>query len=161
MENKEASRRSPIFLGQRHTTLFTRIMAKGVDLLLVLALYLMGSFFWQPFGVLLALSYAALHDGMGMGQSVGKRIFGLRVVEDQLGLPCSFRNACLRNLPFFLGIPLAALPIFWAGSFFVMLPLVALELYLILSLDTGVRLGDVLANTLVIEQFEERVNAFQ
>jgi hypothetical protein len=40
---------------------------------------------------------------------------------------------------------------------FVFIPIVLLELYLLLTLESGVRLGDVMGNTLVVEYVEESV----
>jgi len=161
MEPKISTRRSSIFVGEQHTSIFNRIMAKLIDCLIVVAIYFLGSAIWFPMGVLAAMSYAAMQDGLGVGQSIGKRIFGLRVIEDQMGLPCSFRVSFIRNIMFTMAVPLAVMPILWILFFAVAVPLIVLELYLIVSLDSGVRLGDVLGNTLVVEHLDDSLVAFQ
>ena len=113
-------------------------MAKLIDCLVIVAIYFLGSAIWFPLGVGAAMAYAAAQDGLGVGQSIGKRIFGLRVIEDQMGLPCSFRVSFIRNVMFTIAVPLAAMPILWIVFFAFAVPLIALELYLIVCLDSGV-----------------------
>ena len=48
---KAQSRRSHIFLGQSQTTLFNRLNAKAIDLIIVIALYLLGKTLWPPLGI--------------------------------------------------------------------------------------------------------------
>ena len=49
-------------------------------------------------GVLFALLYTLLADGLEGGQSVGKRMVGIRVVSADTGAPCTFGQSFLRNL---------------------------------------------------------------
>lgn len=155
------SRRNPIFLGSRHAPLFNRLFAKAIDLLLLAVIYFLGKEVWVPLGVLAAVVIAGIGDGLGTGQSIGKRITGLRVVEDQRGLPCSLWHSVLRNIPFMVAIPMVAFPLFWVFFLLLAIPLLVLELYLVAVLDSGIRLGDVLANTLVIEHLEDSLVAFR
>ena len=159
-ENKQ-SRRTKIFLGERHTSIFNRLIAKSIDMLIVVAIYLLLANLWNALAWILALLCCAFMDGLGTGQSIGKRILGLCVVEDQFGAPATLKQSALRNIAFFIAIPFAGSLIFWFVFLLVTVPLVFLELYLILSLDSGVRLGDVLANTLVVEHLEDGLVAFQ
>ena len=65
--------------------LFTFLLPRtGVVLILVAAL----------FGVL----YTLLADGLEGGQSIGKRLVGIRVVSMATGAPCTFGQSFLRNL---------------------------------------------------------------
>ena len=55
------------------------------------------------FAVLLAAAlfgaiYTLLADGLEGGQSIGKRMLGLRVVSMTTGAPCTFGQSFLRNL---------------------------------------------------------------
>ncbi|MBI4403354.1 MAG: RDD family protein [Deltaproteobacteria bacterium] len=151
------SRRSNIFLGERHTSLFNRLYAKSIDILIIAALFFLGQALWTPLGILAAMTYSITQDAMGSGQSIGKRIIGLRVVDDQTSMPCTIQASCLRNLVFALGVLFGAVQWLWLLLILIVIPLIALETYLILSIDSGVRLGDVIANTLVVERMEEMI----
>lgn len=155
MQSHFAVRRSGILLGQRRTTVFQRFSAKGIDVLIVLAVYLIGKAFYPPLGAIAATFFAAFQDSFGNGQSYGKRIIGLRVIDDETGISCTTGSALLRNVPFALAFVFAFIPVFWALALFIAVPIGILECYLIICVDSGVRLGDVMANTLVVEHQEE------
>lgn len=75
------------------------------------------------------LGYLLLADGMEGGQSFGKRLLGMRVVDAKTGKPCSFGRSLLRNFTLtLLG------PIDWVFIFG----------------QRRQRLGDKLAGTVVI-----------
>lgn len=48
-------------------------------------------------GVLFALTYHLLADGLAGGQSLGKRAVGIRVVSERTGAPCTFGQSFVRN----------------------------------------------------------------
>lgn len=80
-------------------------------------------------GVLFALLYTLLADGLEGGQSIGKRMVGIRVISADTGAPCTFGQSFLRNLLLaFLG------PIDWIFIFG----------------ERRQRLGDKAAGTIVI-----------
>ena len=54
---------------------FTRIIAKVLDLFLVLIL----SMFFYPLGVILGIVYISFSDSLQNGQSIGKKIMGFSV----------------------------------------------------------------------------------
>lgn len=148
-------RRSPIFLGQRTAPFFQRAMAKSIDVVIALALLFIGRRIHPAVGPLCSVLYLSLKDGFGLGQSVGKRVVGIRVIEDALGMAASSRESSLRNLPFSLGVLFTVAPILWPLFIFVSIPWLLLELGLTFFMPTGVRLGDIVANTLVDELKEE------
>ena len=150
-----ADRRSSILLGVGQTSVFNRFVAKGIDVLLIVAVYFLGEALWRPLGVVAASLFCAWQDGWGEGQSVGKKIIGLRVIEEPEGISCSFRNSLLRNFPFVLGVIFSTVPFLWVFFILLSLPVILLESYLILTLESGVRLGDVLGNTLVVEATDD------
>lgn len=126
---------------------FSRILAKLIDIFVVLLLILP----FYPLGVLMGLIYLALSDSLQHGQSVGKKTFGFRVVDVESGDPCSIRQSVIRNLPFLIPVFFSIFPFWgWILTFLVGIPLGILELYFILTLDTGHRIGDVMADTTVI-----------
>jgi uncharacterized RDD family membrane protein YckC len=80
--------------------------------------------------IVIALLYILLSDGMENGQSYGKRAMKIAVVDATTGLPCSYGKSLLRNLTLeLLG------PIDW----------------LFIFTDKRQRLGDMFANTNVVE----------
>ena len=147
--------RQGILLGERRTSVFNRLVARGIDSLVGVAILILGKAVWWPLGIVLACGYASLADGLGDGQSVGKRILGLRVEDFSTNQGCDLASSCVRNLPFALALFLASTPLLWIFFLVVALPLLGLELFILVSVDSGVRLGDVLANTQVAERGEE------
>ena len=123
-----------------------RLFAKAVDLFLCLLL----SIFFYPVGILLAVFYLSVFDALQNGQSVGKKLMGFNVISIDDGQYCTIKQSLIRNLPLSLPLFFAVIPIWgwiiWilAGSFFIVM-----ELYLLLKLDSGNRLGDVMADTTV------------
>ncbi|MCB0406349.1 MAG: RDD family protein [Bdellovibrionales bacterium] len=159
-KRRSRTRRTSIFLGERHAPLISRVMAKAIDTVIVTAMFFLGAAVWTPFGLVVAVLFAGVQDGMWVGQSIGKRIIGLRVIEDHRGLPCGFRNSLLRNIPFMLAIPFAGIPILWAVFLIAIVPILVLESYLVASLESGTRLGDILGNTLVVEYLDDGMHQF-
>ena len=118
------------------TARLSRLIAKGIDLFIVLLL----SMLFYPFGLLVSIFYLSVADSMHGGQSVGKRFIGFAVISLEDGMPCSVKQSFIRNLP--LIIP----------------PCVLLEIYLLFKLDSGHRLGDVMADTTVIGNDPDRID---
>jgi uncharacterized RDD family membrane protein YckC len=92
--------------------------------------------------------YSLLRDSFGRGQSWGKRLLGLGVVEADSGLPCGRKASALRNLPGLLltglGTGAALLLPICGAVFFLGEPLA------VLIDDERLRLGDHLARTRVV-----------
>lgn len=125
----------------------SRLLAKAIDLFIVVIL----SIFLYPLGVILSLIYIAMADGLQDGQSVGKRFIGFSVISLEDGSPCSFKQSFVRNLPIFIPLLFVIIPIWgWLLCFIVGVPIISLELYLLFKLDSGHRLGDVMADTTVM-----------
>ena len=71
-----------------------RIAAWTIDLLIVLGLLLLlPGIQW-----LLSAAYILLRDGFFEGQSVGKRILGLKVIVHQNQVRCTFLDSAVRNV---------------------------------------------------------------
>jgi len=125
----------------------TRLIAKAIDLFIVLCF----SILFYPLGWILGIVYIALSDGMSNGQSVGKKFMGFAVKSLVDGSPCSYKQSIIRNLPFVLPLILAIVPFWgWILGAILGIALVGLELYLLYNLDSGHRLGDVMADTSVM-----------
>jgi len=115
------------------------------------------SYGWYIFGILLivggiiwALTYNFIKDGIGKGQSYGKRAAGLMVVDLKDNTPCSKGKSALRNL-------------IWTALN--MIPYIGwlIEPIVVLANDKGRRLGDLAANTQVItvKEYEKLTNSDQ
>lgn len=138
-----------------NTSKFTRLIAKAIDLFIVLIL----SMLLYPFGLLLALFYLGLSDSLYEGQSVGKRFMGFAVISLEDGRPCSVKQSIIRNLPLLIPMAFAIIPIWgWIICSIFAVPLTLLEVYLLFKLDSGHRLGDVMADTTVIGNDPNRVD---
>lgn len=57
-----------------------------------------------PVAPLLFFAYYFFSDGFPNGQSLGKRLLGIRVVVDETGAPCSIWRSFVRNVTQILGI---------------------------------------------------------
>jgi len=84
------------------------------------------------------LCYSLFKDGLGKGQSWGKKALGLQVIQEESHEPCSYKKSFVRNGVMFL---LNLVPI---------LGFLIEPLFFISTVD-GKRLGDKAAKTIVIE----------
>jgi uncharacterized RDD family membrane protein YckC len=113
-----------------------RLLAAWVDGLPAIAAWLLYSRTGSLWGAAVAALYLLLRDGIG-GQSLGKLMVGLVVVNVQTGALCTWKGSVLRNV--FVLIPGANI----VAAF--------LESITIIRDPQGQRLGDRLAQTQVIE----------
>lgn len=156
-----------------------RIIAVLIDALIALLLYLLLSFLLTPlFGLghliatLAAAVFLLFRDAIPIGDlngaSPGKRFLGLRVIQGN-GRECDLTASFKRNLTIAAGwlvntaflllalifsfIPLVEVLIGFAGIITGIVVLLALitELVKVISDERGIRLGDILADTVVIE----------
>ena len=138
-----------------HNSRIARIIAKGIDLGIVSALCI----FYYPFGLMLALFYLSVCDSFHEGQSVGKKVIGFSVISLEDGKPCSLKQSVIRNLPIVLPLGFAIIPLWgWFICAILSVPLIFLELYLLFKLDSAHRLGDVMADTSVIANDQNRAD---
>ena len=126
-----------------------RTIAKIIDLLIVGALSMAGA----PVGMIAGVVYIMIADGFWNGQSLGKKVIGLRVVRNApvgTNRDTSFRDSIIRNLPFGAVILLCWVPLI--GFLFMILGLavIGLEAYFAMADDHGIRVGDIFAQTQVI-----------
>lgn len=134
--------------------LLNRLLAKAIDLIIVLALagtdQLVGIA-----GPLAALLYVLIADGLFGGRSIGKRIVQLKVVNITSNKPCSFKDSMIRNAPLGVGVFFYIIP-FWGWVLWLVIgiPIVIMEIYLMKSLENYTRLGDTMAETQVLEDKE-------
>jgi uncharacterized RDD family membrane protein YckC len=120
-----------------------RLIAKFVDLLIVAALVRL----LPPVGFFAGITYLLIADGVWAGQSIGKRIVGLRALQLADGRAASFRESILRNAPLAAGMFGALIP--YIGIVLLIVVLV-FEALLVLGNERGLRIGDELAATQVV-----------
>jgi len=101
-----------------------------------------------PVGWLAGLAYVLIGDGLTGGQSLGKRLIGLQTAIPRSREVSGFRESIIRNLPLALAYLLFPIPyIGWALATAVVL----LEALLIIGNEQGLRLGDEIAHTQVLD----------
>jgi hypothetical protein len=129
-------------------SLFLRGGARLVDLAIAWILYVSTG----PAGVVVALLYLLFGDGMLQGQSLGKKLFGVKVVYLPTRQGARHRDSVLRNSPFGLVIILGMMPELGLRAFIGgCIVLGALEAVKVIRDPLGLRLGDLWANTQVTD----------
>lgn len=53
---------------------------------------------------LIFIGYTLMADGMFNGQSIGKKLMGLYVVDSKTNEPCTYMQSVLRNITYLLGV---------------------------------------------------------
>ena len=129
-----------------------RVIAKVIDLVLV---FLVAAILPYFIGPLLGFFYSLFCDGFQFGpfvsQSVGKRVMGLQVVSTKNGEPITYKESLIRNTPVGLATFFAIIPFWgWIILGLVGIPLMAIELYLMITVESSHRLGDVMADSQVV-----------
>lgn len=125
-------------------SLLLRVLAKTLDFIIIAA----AAKTVPQVGYLAGLIYLLISDGFFDGRSLGKKILRLKVVSISTGNSGNFRDSILRNATIAAAILLYKIPV--VGWLFVVV-ILALEFLLMLGNKHGMRLGDDIANTKVIE----------
>jgi uncharacterized RDD family membrane protein YckC len=99
-------------------------------------------------GFFAGLTYLLIGDGLFDGQSLGKKLVGLRVVASDSYQPCTFRGSILRNGIFAVGYLVSR--VLWIG-WILMVSIAALEFIILLGSKDKMRIGDEIAKTIVID----------
>ena len=129
-----------------------RVAAKSIDLLIIMA---SSAVLPYPAGPLFGFVYSLFADGSAFpgfqGQSIGKKLLGLQVVSTLTGKPAHFKESALRNSPVAVATFFGIIPVWgWLILGLIGVPLMIMEIYLMLSVATGHRLGDVMGDTEVL-----------
>ncbi len=121
-----------------------RFIAKAIDGMLIAA----ASQVIEPVGWIAGLAYALIADGFPGGQSVGKRLIGLQTVVPRTKEFSGFRDSIVRNLPLAFAYLLFPIPyVGWLLAGAVM----SFEALLLIGNEQGIRLGDEIAGTQVLD----------
>lgn len=127
-----------------------RAIAKLIDIGLIVGIGLLAQQV-SVWGVLITGPLILLADALP-GGSLGKRLLAVRVVTREGEAPHPLVSSILRNLPLALPTPLAIFSVIGWILFLILLPsLYAVESAMALFHPEGLRLGDRLAGTRVVE----------
>lgn len=134
------------------TGILNRIISRGIDLIIVGALYEMV----PRAGFFAGLAYLLIADALFDGRSIGKKLIGLRVVLMDSGDICGYKESILRNSIFAIGLLLFSLlrgiPLLgWFLSVIIPVIILSVEGLILLGSENGMRFGDEMAKTRVIE----------
>jgi len=120
----------------KKSNFYKRISAFLIDLLPCFFIYPL--FLWSKISFLLMLVfYLLIKDSIFSGKSPGKLILGLQIIQVNTGKRCNFFNSIIRNI--FIAIPVL-------NTFGI-----PFEFFCILKNIKGIRLGDKIAKTQVVE----------
>lgn len=140
--------------GQKRASLFIRVFAKILDFIIVAVM----AEVIPRAGFYAGLFYMLIADSLFNGRSPGKYLMGIKTISVKEGLPCSVRESVIRNSPFAIGLLLYKIPLIgWIFLIFI----TAFEFLILLGSKEGMRLGDELAKTLVIEFGQGKDNQFK
>lgn len=105
-----------------------------------------------PAGIVIALMYVLFADGMLQGQSLGKKMFGVKVLYLPTRQGARHRDSVLRNAPFGLVIILSMMPDLGLKAFLGGIVVIGgIEALKVVRDEHGLRLGDLWAQTQVID----------
>ena len=125
-----------------------RLIGKAIDLIIAIAF----ASILYPAGPLAAFLYILICDGLRNGQSLGKIVVGTVVINTQTNQRASFKDSIIRNSPIALIVLFLLIPLWgWILWFIIGLPVLAMEIYLMKSVENQLRLGDTMADTRVLE----------
>jgi hypothetical protein len=110
----------------------------------------------RELGPILAAAYLLSADGLSHGQSIGKRLFGVRTMvrpatPGARGRPAGYRESVLRNSPFALAALFAGVLYFWVVLALVAIPILGYEAWRVWKDPLGLRMGDLFADTQVVD----------
>ena len=138
--------------GMEKAGFLARIIARTIDFAIVIACYEI----IPAIGFFAGLTYLLLCDGLFEGKSIGKSLTGIKVVDKGNRENCGYKESAFRNFPFavayiifgiFKVIPLLG----WLISFAAIVGVLIFESLVIVGSENGMRLGDELANTRVVD----------
>jgi len=123
--------------------LLNRAVAGMIDLIVVAALSGI-----PGVGLLASILYVLIKDGFSGGQSLGKRLVGIKTLVIPIGKNAGFRESIIRNTPLMIARILWTVPLIgWLGAGAVVL----FESLLVVGSPAGKRFGDELADTQIVE----------
>ena len=124
--------------------LLVRTVARILDFILIAAVVEIV----PKAGFFAGLAYLLIGDGLFGGQSLSKKLIGIKVVSLDTHTPCTFRDSILRNCTF--GVGYLFYKVLWFG--WIAIAIIALlEFLVMLGSRERMRIGDEIAKTIVID----------
>lgn len=138
--------------GDGKTGILNRAIARSIDLIIAGALFEIV----PRAGFFAGILYLLIADGLFDGRSIGKKLIGLKVVLVGTGDICGYRESILRNFIIAVAFSLFGLlrdiPLLGVVlSTIVPVLILAVEGLILLGSENGMRFGDEIAKTRVIE----------
>jgi hypothetical protein len=148
--------KEPLITSRQRGTPENRAWAKVIDWFLVHVIFVFFSFFFPKTGWIALVFTWAWIDCWGKGQSPGKWLLGLHTIEVQkAGIPRLY-NGFIRNIPFmFFSLGISGNSLMATFALALGAATIAVETYFIFVLRSGLRVGDVVANTRVFDYRDE------
>jgi uncharacterized RDD family membrane protein YckC len=132
--------------------LINRFLAKFIDGLIAVLMAMI----FNSVGVLMGATYIFVADGLSGGQSLGKRLTGLRVVNVDSGEPITFKDSMIRNVHLSVIFLFSIVPVLgWVVIITVGLTIILFETYYCIVDVHGYRVGDLAAGTEVVSALKE------
>lgn len=139
-----------------------RFVARLIDFIIVVALLEIV----PKIGYFTGLAYLLIADGLFKGRSIGKMLIGIKVVVNNdmnTAAGCGFKESIFRNLPFAVGYLLfgilKGIPLIgWILSLVVITVIPVFEFLVMTGSEMGMRLGDEIAKTRVVEDKQGGLN---
>ncbi len=129
-------------------TFLERASAKFIDV----ACALIFASVLSPIGPAVGLVYSLIADGLMDGRSIGKWLVGIKVIDITTNKPCSIHKSILRNIPFGFAVLMFIVPVIGLFLFiFIGLSVVGVETYFLYTDLGSMRIGDTLADTIVVK----------
>ncbi|MBI5194142.1 MAG: RDD family protein [Nitrospirae bacterium] len=123
--------------------ILNRFIAKIIDIIVAAAF----SKLLQPVGFFAGLTYLLIADGFFDGRSLGKKLIGIKTIKADGDL-CTYKDSILRNLTMSAGYIFFFIP--YVGWLLTLI-IFSIEGLVILGNENGLRIGDELAKTYVVE----------
>ena len=142
-----------LLLGKMSATPENRFWAKIVDFALICLCTFLFSWVWGPLSFFAPLFFWSIIDKLNSrGQSPGKWLLGLQMQEFERRGQMYFFKGLIRNLPFAVftwGLHVQS----FVGWLLISLSLFAIvvESYFVFQIRSGIRTGDILAGTRVVD----------
>jgi len=124
-----------------------RALARLVDFLVAFAL----AWYAPPVGPIAAAVYMLVADALMNGQSLGKRLFGVRAMSVARRAPAGLMESVLRNSPFALVAVFGSVALLWPALFVAGPAILVFEGYRAVTEPQGIRMGDLFADTQVVD----------
>jgi|GEM_PF-1234649 len=147
-----------LLYSQNRALIENRLAAKLIDVIVVqICVAIFAFFFYTSFLIVLIPLLWYFLDLYNDGQSPGKWIMGLQTVECRQAMPPKGLQSLLRNIAFIffsLGVSFST-TIFGKGLLLLGLAGIIAETYFIFSIQSGLRVGDIVAGTRVFDFKDE------